>query len=439
MPPLAYLHSFGCQQNVSDGEKIKGMLSLMGYNFTDVIENADLIIYNTCAVRENAEAKVFGLVGELKHLKEKNSDLVIALCGCMTQQEHIAQKVKKTYKQVDIVFGTFAMYSFPKMLYEVLTEKNRVYDISETDTLIHEDTAVVRDGEFKASVPIIYGCNNFCTYCVVPYVRGRERSRNASDILSEVKTLVNNGYKEIMLLGQNVNSYGKDLKNSINFSGLLREINKIDGDFKIRFMSSHPKDATFELIDTIIDCEKVCKHLHLPVQSGSNQILKAMNRNYTRERYLEIVNYARQKQKDFAFSSDIIVGFPNETYQDFLQTKSLVEQVKFDNIYTFIYSKRIGTKAAEMVDNTADSDKTLWMRELLSTQRELASAYNRRFIGKTVTVLAENEREQKDGFLTGRTDEFIIAEFKAPISKIGKFVKVKITDAHNWSLVGEII
>ena len=411
----------------------------MGYGFTDSVDNADLIIYNTCAVRENAEARVFGNIGELKHLKANNPSLVIGLSGCMAQQEHIVEKVKKTYRHVDMVFGTFAMFTLPKLLFEVLSERKRVYDITVIDNSIHEDIKIIRDGKLKASVPIMYGCNNFCTYCIVPYVRGRERSREPSAIINEVTKLALAGYKEIMLLGQNVNSYGEGLEEKITFSQLLRKLNEIEGNFKIRFMSSHPKDATFELIDTIIECDKVCKHLHLPFQSGSNRILKAMNRIYTREHYLEIVDYARSKLPEFSFSSDIIIGFPNETYEDFLATMDLIEYVKFDNIYTFIYSKRSGTKAAEIVDTTSEADKTKWMRILLSKQREIATVQYKRFIGMTLEVLAEAEGKSGGDYLTGRSNEFIIVEFKAPKDKIGQFVKVKITDAHNWALVGEII
>lgn len=438
-PPLAHVHSFGCQQNVSDGEKIKGILSVMGYGFTDDIEQADIIIYNTCAVRENAELKVFGNLGELKHLKEKNPELVIGLCGCMAQQEQIVQKIKKSYRHVDLVFGTFAMSALPELLEQVLSEHTRAYQIAEQDTGIFESEYVIRDSRFKASVPIMYGCNNFCSYCIVPYVRGRERSREASSIVSEVRALAQKGYKEIFLLGQNVNSYGKGLEEKITFSGLLRRLNEIEGNFKIRFMSSHPKDASFELIDTILDCDKVCKHLHLPFQSGSNRILNAMNRNYAIESYLEIVKYARNQKPDFSFSSDIIVGFPNETYEDFGKTLDVIRTVEFDNLFTFIYSRRTGTKAAEMPDSTSEADKTAWMRELLALQREIATKRYRTFIGQTLTVLAEGKGKKGDGYLTGHSDAFIIVEFKAPEDKIGEFVQVKITGAHNWALTGEII
>lgn len=438
-PPLAHIHSFGCQQNESDSEKIKGLLANMGYGFTDDVNNAELIIYNTCAVRENAEMRVFGNIGELKHLKELNPKLVIGICGCMAQQEHIVEKIRKTYKQVDMVWGTFALFSMPKLLYEVLTERKRVYDISEADKTLHENITVVRNGTIKASVPIMYGCNNFCSYCIVPYVRGRERSRSSEAIIEEIKGLVKDGYKEIMLLGQNVNSYGKDLVEHINFSGLLKKIDNIDGDFRVRFMSSHPKDATFELVDTIIESKKICKHFHLPLQSGSDKILLEMNRKYTSEDYLKIIEYARNKIPDFSFSTDIIVGFPNETEEDFQKTMDIIRKVKYDNIYSFIYSKRTGTKAALIEDKTPIEEKSGHMRELLSVQREIATEYYKRFIGRTLRVLADGEGKKGEGHLSGKSDEFIIVEFNGGRDLIGKFVEVKITAAHNWALEGNII
>lgn len=438
-PPLAHIHSFGCQQNESDSEKIKGLLADMGYGFTDDANNAELIIYNTCAVRENAELKVFGNIGELKHLKELNPKLVIGICGCMAQQEHIVEKIRKTYKQVDMIFGTFALFSMPKLLYEVLTERKRVFDISEADKTIHENISTVRNGAFKASVPIMYGCNNFCSYCIVPYVRGRERSRSSKAIIDEIKGLVKDGYKEIMLLGQNVNSYGKDLDECINFSGLLKRIDNIDGNFRVRFMSSHPKDATFELVDTIIESKKICKHFHLPIQSGSDKILSEMNRHYTSEDYFKIIEHARSKIPDFSFSTDIIVGFPNETEDDFQKTMDIIRKVKYDNIYSFIYSKRTGTKAALVEDNTPQQEKTKHMRTLLSVQREIATERYKRFIGKTLRVLADGEGKNGEGHLSGKSDEFIIVEFNGGKDLIGKFVEVEITAAHNWALEGNII
>lgn len=431
-PPLAHVHSFGCQQNVSDGEKLKGLLAEMGYGFTDNQNEADLIIYNTCAVRENAEAKVFGNIGELKHLKEKKPELIIGICGCMAQQEHIAEKIKKTYRQVDLVFGTFVLNCLPEMLYNTLNNQ-RVFNLSQSSTEILEGVEKIRDSKIKAYVPIMNGCNNFCTYCIVPYVRGREISRKPEEIISEVRKLVLQGYKEIMLLGQNVNSY------SYGFSELLREINSIEGNFTIRFISSHPKDATHQLIDTILECDKVCKHLHLPIQAGSNRILKEMNRRYTIEDYLKIVDYARSKKPDFSFSSDIIVGFPGESYDEFFETVNLIKKVRYDSLYTFVYSKRSGTKAAELPDNISDAQKGKWLRELLLIQREISVENFSRFIGKTITVLVDGEGKDDSSILTGRSNENIIVEFAGTPDLIGKFVNVRIIKAMNWAMLGEIV
>lgn len=437
--PLAYLHSFGCQQNVSDGERILGMLSEMGYGFTDDISSAALIIYNTCAVRETAEEKVFGIIGELKALKRKNPDIIIAICGCMVQQEHIVERIRKSYKQVDIIFGTFAARNLPKLIWQVISERRTVWDISEDgSSLIPEGIDGVRAERFRAYVPIMYGCNNFCSYCIVPYVRGRERSRKSEDIISEVKRLVSDGVKEIMLLGQNVNSYGRGLEEKIDFSALLEKINDVEGEFRIRFMSSHPKDASEKLIDTIIRCEKVCKHLHLPIQSGSDRILAEMNRHYTAEQYMKIVNYAREKIPDFSFTTDIIVGFPNETDEDFRRTLAVMEEVKYDNIFSFIYSKRTGTKAALIEDGITEEEKGLRMRELLAVQRRISDEHMRRFVGRTLTVLADSESKTQ-GMLSGKSFEFIIVEFEAEKALIGSLVRVEITGAKSWALTGRLI
>lgn len=436
-PPLCFLHSFGCQQNVSDGEKILGSLVKMGYGVTEDMSAADLIIYNTCAVRENAELKVYSLIGNLKRLKESNPDLIIGVCGCMAQQEKTVEIIKKSYRHVDIIFGTFAFGELPRLLYEVLAERKKAVDITEYGGEIPENVRAYRTDRIKASVPIMYGCNNFCSYCIVPYVRGRERSRKPEAVLNEVRELAEAGYKEIMLLGQNVNSYGKNLENPVSFAELLREIDKIEGDFKVRFMSSHPKDATAELIDAIIECGKVCKHLHLPLQSGSDSILEAMNRRYTAEKYLEIIDYARSKIPDFSFSTDIIVGFPNETEEDFRKTLDIVRRVRYDNIFSFIYSKRTGTKAAEIEDKTSDEDKGRRMRELLEIQREITDSGFKRFVGRTLTVLFDSE-SKTEGYVSGKSDEFIIVEAKADKSVIGQRKQVKITKAFNWALQGEI-
>lgn len=432
-PPLAFVHSFGCQQNVSDGEKLKGRLSDIGFGFTSKMPEASLIIFNTCAVRENAEDRVFGTLGDLKHFKEKNPDTVIAVCGCMAQQKHISDKIRSTYRQVDLVFGTFAYNDFYQMLWEVISEKKRVFNNAETAAEISEDFRQLRDDKLRAFVPIMYGCNNFCTYCIVPYVRGRERSRKPEAVINEVRQLVSDGYKEITLLGQNVNSY------SYGFSALLKELDRIPGKFRIRFMSSHPKDAGRELIDTILESEKICKCLHLPVQSGCDRILRAMNRHYTKEQYLDIINYARQKAPGFSFSTDLIVGFPGETYEEFCETKEIIKLVKYDNIYSFVYSRRSGTKAAELEDNISDKQKGLWLRELLLEQREITSKWFARFVGKTVEVLTEGEGRTADGYLTGKTDEGIIVEFPADRKYIGEFVQVRITKAMNWALSGELV
>ncbi|MBP3797742.1 MAG: tRNA (N6-isopentenyl adenosine(37)-C2)-methylthiotransferase MiaB [Ruminococcus sp.] len=429
--PLAYVHSYGCQQNVSDGEKIKGMLAKVGYDFTDEISDAQFILLNTCAVRENAEDRVFGNIGDMKKLKEADKELVIGICGCMAQQEHVAQKVKNSYRQVDLVFGTFAYNDMYSMLWEVISKHKRIFNQSDVCTEIDESLTQLRDDKVRAFLPIMYGCNNFCTYCIVPHVRGRERSRKPEAVLAEVRQLVEQGYKEITLLGQNVNSY------AYGFPQLLRSINEIPGKFRIRFMSSHPKDASFELIDTIIDCEKVCTHLHLPVQAGSDRVLKAMNRRYTTEKYLEIIDYARSRVPDFSFTTDLIVGFPGETYEEFCMTKDIIKRVKYDNIYSFVYSRRSGTPAAKMQDDISDKQKGLWLRELLMEQREITSEWFGRFVGRTVEILVEGEGRTGEGYLTGKTDENIIVEVEADKKYIGEFINVRITKAMNWALMGE--
>ena len=435
-PSVAHVHTFGCQQNVSDGEKIKGMLSEMGYGFSDKPDGADLVIFNTCAVRENAEDRVFGNLGALKHEKRRNPNMIIGVCGCMVQQAHIVEKIKRSFPHVDLVFGTNALHTLPQLIYEQLTVRKRKFYTPEGDGVIAEGIPVRRENALKVSVPIMYGCNNFCSYCIVPYVRGRERSRELADIVSEVKTAVANGAKEILLLGQNVNSYGKELGTS--FSELLRQINALDGEFKICYMSSHPKDFTKELIDTIAECKKVTRHFHLPVQSGSDRILKLMNRHYGREDYFGIVDYIREKVPNAAITSDIIVGFPGETYEDFKETVSLVERVKFDSLYTFIYSPRKGTKAAEMPDPISAEEKGKWFRELLDVQEKMGeNAYNR-YIGQTFRVLCEGEGRTDSKLLTGKTPQDVIVDFAGDKSLVGKFVNVKITEAYNWALLGEV-
>lgn len=437
--PLAHVHSYGCQQNVSDGEKIKGMLAEMGYGFTDDTAKADLILFNTCAVRENAEDRVFGNVGALKHLKNRKPSLVIAVCGCMVQQPQIADRLHKSFPFVDLIFGTNVLHKFPQMLFETLSSGERVLEIPDGDGVIAENLPVKRDSTFKASVPIMYGCNNFCTYCIVPYVRGRERSRAADDVVKEVETLINSGYKEITLLGQNVNSYGNGT--DVNFPALLRKLDALcpEKRFIISFMTSHPKDCTHELIDTIADSTHISYHLHLPVQSGSDRILKLMNRHYDREKYLELVSYARAKIPDINLSTDIIVGFPGETYEDFGETLDLVKQVKFDSAFTFIYSKRTGTKAAEMPDLVTDEEKGKWFKELLQAQSESGGHTLDKYVGQQLDILCEGRGRTADAYYTGKSRQNIIVDFDGEESDIGRFVRVEITEALSWALKGKLI
>lgn len=371
--PVVCVKTFGCQQNVADSEKIKGIASSMGYVIDENIENADFVIYNTCAVRENAEDRVFGNTGMLKKLKKNNPNMVIGLCGCMMQQQHIVKKIKQSYPQVDLIMGTHSLHLLPQLLYKILDGKIKVIDIEDRDGIFPEGLPILRDEKDHAWVPIMYGCDNFCTYCIVPYVRGRERSRKSIDVINEVKTLVNNGYKKITLLGQNVNSYGKGLEEKINFNNLLRKINEIPGEFEVGFMTSHPKDCSKELIDTISECDKISKHLHLPVQCGSDRILKLMNRKYTINEYKNLIDYAKEKINGLILSTDIIVGFPGETYEDFVKTKEIVEYVKYDFLYTFIYSRRVGTVAADMKDFVSSEEKHKWFDELLKLQEDIKS------------------------------------------------------------------
>lgn len=437
--PTAFVHSYGCQANVSDGERIKGMLAEMGYLFATTADDADFVLYNTCAIRKGAEDRVFGNVGELQHNKHRKRNMVIGLCGCMMQQEQVALKIKNSYPHVDLVFGTHALHLFPQLLYEALTQNHRVFHTADTENVIAEGLPVCRDGGHKAAIQIMYGCDNFCTYCIVPYVRGRERSRRPEHIVAEARGLVEQGCKEITLLGQNVNSYGKGLEGAVSFSSLLRMINDIDGDFRVRFMTSHPKDCTPELIDTIAACPKVCRHIHLPVQSGSNRVLALMNRHYTREQYLELVRYARLKIPEITFTSDIIVGFPSETHDDLLQTVDLIRQVEYDALFTFLYSKRDGTKAALMDDPTTDAEKSFWFREIQAAQALVGSRHNAALVGKTLRVLADGQGRSGEGTLTGRTDSNAIVDFKAPQSCVGQFVTVHITQALSWAVIGEIV
>ena len=369
--PKAFIHTYGCQGNVADSEHIKGMLVEMGYELCDDINKADLILYNTCAIREHAEDRVFGNVGAIKKLKKDKPELIIALCGCMMQQQHIADKIKNSYPFVNLVFGTHVTHRLPELMFRHLKTKKRVFCIEESDGVIAEGLPSSRDSGENAWLPIMYGCNNFCSYCIVPHVRGRERSREPEVILDEAKALVAEGYKLITLLGQNVNSYGKGCDFNVSFAELVKRIDEIEGDFKFDFMTSHPRDCSFELIDVLSECKHYCGHLHLPVQSGNNRILKEMNRHYTRERYLELVNYAKEKIPGVDLTTDIIVGFPGETYEEFLDTVSLVKEVRYGSMFTFIYSARKGTPAASMPDPFSKAEKTKWFMELLKVQEEI--------------------------------------------------------------------
>ena len=436
--PLAMVQSFGCQLNMTDGEKLKWLLLSMGYGLTEEPEQADLILLNTCAVREHAEDRVFGHLGQLKPYKQKKPGLIIGLCGCMTAEEPVREKLKASYPYVNLVVGTGALERLPAMLLEILGGKKHSVDAT-VQSAPSEELSQVRSCSFKASVPIMYGCNNFCTYCIVPYVRGRERSRDPKIIEQQVRELVSQGCKEIFLLGQNVNSYGKDLPDGIRFPELLRRLDAIEGEYWIRFMSSHPKDATPELIDVICNSRHVEKHLHLPVQSGSDSILHAMNRCYTVEKYLETVRYARSRVPDFALTTDIIVGFPNETDEEFSATLGLLEQVGYDNVYSFIYSPRSGTKAAQIADHTPAQVKTARMQQLLAQQRETSTKLYRRFLGRTMQVLFEGVSRKGEPWLTGKSTEGVIVEAKGGPSRIGTFADVHIEETKNWAVLGTIL
>ena len=417
-PPLAFVHSYGCQQNVNDGERIKGVLVDIGYGLCDVPEDADLILFNTCAVREHAEQRVFGNVGALKGLKEKKPGLIIGLCGCMANQKQVVEKLRRSYPYVDLVFGVDGIDTLPALLARKLEEKKRI---------------------LRAWLPIMYGCDNFCTYCIVPYVRGREKSRRPGDILAEFKGLVAAGYKEITLLGQNVNSYGKglDAEEKMDFSDLLNLLCAVPGDYHIRFMTSHPKDASRKLIDTIAAQPHLCKHLHLPVQCGSDRLLEKMNRHYTVEHYLDLIEYARARVPGITFSSDIIVGFPGETEEDFQGTLDLVRRVGYMQLFTFIYSKREGTPAASYPDPTPRAEKTDRMARLLKTQDEIAMALVKAQVGQTVRVLVEGSG-RAEGTLSGRLDNNLTVEFAGEEALLGQYARVKLTGARATVLLGEL-
>ena len=438
--PLALVDTYGCQQNEADSEQIRGMLREMGYAFTEDTNVADVIVINTCAIREHAELRVLGNVGALTHTKRRKPNQVICLCGCSMQEPHMAEKIRKSFRHVDLVFGPHALWRFPELLQQVLLKKERVFATEQSDGRIAEGLPVVRRGKIKAWVSIMYGCNNFCTYCIVPYVRGRERSREPEQILEEVRGLVAEGYKDITLLGQNVNSYGKDLDSNVDFADLLAQINDIPGDFLVRFMTSHPRDASQKLFETMARCDKVAPQLHLPVQSGSSRVLKAMNRHYDRETYLDEVRRLKELIPDIVLTSDIIVGFPSETQEEFEETLSLLEEVRFDSLFTFIFSPRVGTPAAKMDDPVPMTEKKKWFQRLLDTQNRISVEKHKEYIGRVLPVLVEEENPADEvNNLNCRTDGWRLVHVPGDVSLLGQRKKVKITDCSTWSLFGEFV
>ena len=436
--PLAMVDTYGCQQNEADSEKLRGYLSEMGYSFTQDEFQADVIVVNTCAVREHAEMRVLGNVGALNHTKKNKPGQIIAVCGCMVQQEHMAEKIKMSYPVVDLVFGPHELWRFPELLLRVMDSHKRVFATAKDDGAVVEGIPLRRDGTVKAWLSIMYGCNNFCTYCVVPYVRGRERSRKPEDILEEARQLVQEGYKDITLLGQNVNSYGKDLGSGVDFADLLRMVNDIPGDFLIRFMTSHPKDATEKLFKTMAECEKCAHQLHLPVQSGNDRVLKAMNRNYTAEKYLAQVKLARSYMPDLVITTDIIVGFPGETDEEFEDTIKLCDEVRYDAMFTFIYSKRVGTPAASMPDAATREDKQRRFDKLLEAANRVSAEKHAEYIGKTVRVLVDGETGKDEYNLSSRTNGGRLVHLSGDKSLIGQFIDVKITSGNTWALYGKV-
>lgn len=433
-----FILTMGCQLNENDSEKICGMIEKMGYNKTNTLEEADLVVFNTCCVRENAEDKLFGKLGEVKKIKEKRGT-IIAIGGCMMQEKHIQEKLRKSYPFFDLIFGTHTLHKFPEDLHKVILEEKRIEDILDIDGEVIEGLPIKRNDNIKASVTIMNGCNNFCTYCIVPYVRGRERSRDPEDIINEVKQLSEEGYKEITLLGQNVNSYkGNGNLGIYKFSELLREINKIEKIERIRFVSPHPKDFTDDVIDAIRDCQKVCKIIHLPLQSGSSRVLKTMNRKYTKEQYLNLVEKMKAKIPDVEFSTDIIVGFPGETQADFEDTLDVVKKVCFEQVFMFIYSRRVGTPADKMENQVPEEIKHERFNRLKALVESQIELNNKKYIGTQQNVLVEGKSKTNSNILTGRTDTNKVVNFEGEETLIGNIVKMNIISEHMWYLKGEI-
>ncbi len=433
--PTAYVETYGCQQNEADSERIRGILSESGYAITDTAEGADVVVMNTCAIREHAEQRVFGNLGALTHTKRRHPGQKIFLCGCMAGQEVVVNRLKNSYPHVDGVFSTHHLWQFPEILYRVLTGKKRVFFVEDEAGSIAEGLPQLRDNTLKAWVSIMYGCNNFCTYCIVPYVRGRERSRKSSDILAECQELIANGCREITLLGQNVNSYGKDLDEGMDFADLLAEIARIPGDFLVRFMTSHPRDASRKLFDTMAANPRIAKQLHLPFQSGSSRVLHAMNRHYDRETYLEKVTYAKSVMPELVLTSDVIVGFPGETDEEFEQTLSLIQQVRYDSLFTFIFSPRTGTPAASMEDPTPKAEKNARFDKLCALQNTISEQIHERYVGKTMRCLVDGKDKQ---LLTARTEGGRLVRFRGEDGLIGTYQQIMITGSTTWSLTGEL-
>jgi len=432
-----FVQTFGCQQNEADSERIAGMAAEMGYAITDSPDEADLIVVNTCAVREHAEKKALSLIGQYKHCKNNKKELIIAVCGCMPSQEHRADEIKHKYPYVDFTFGTSDLYMLPELLYRRLSGAKRTFIIPEDKPPVVEDIPVVRESNYRAWVSIMYGCNNFCSYCIVPYVRGRERSRHPDAIESEVRQLIFEGYKDITLLGQNVNSYGRGCDFDCDFADLLRRLASIEGDYKLHFMTSHPKDATKKLVDVMAENDHIARQFHLPLQSGSSEILRKMNRGYTAEKYIEILDYIKEKLPDATLSTDIIVAFPGETEDDFQKTLELLEYVKYDMVFSFIYSPRNGTPAAKMENIVPEDVKADRMRRLLDLQAEIANGLNSKCLGKTYRVICQGASKNNAGMLEGRTEGNKILLFASETAREGDYVNVKVTKTHAYALYGE--
>lgn len=434
-----HIVTYGCQMNVHDSEKLAGILTDIGYNETADENEADLILFNTCCVREHAEQRVYGNIGALKSKKQANPNMIIGVCGCMMQQKEVSDYIIKKFPFVDLIFGTHNLHRFPMLLQKAIHSNNTVTEILDVDGDVIENVPVKRQLGVSAWTTIMYGCNNFCSYCIVPYVRGRERSRKPEDILREIQELLQDGYKEITLLGQNVNSYGKDLQNGVLFPQLLRKIDSINDTGRIRFMTSHPKDLSDDLIDALAECKSVCEHLHLPIQSGSNRILKEMNRKYTREEYLMLVEKIRKAVPGIALTTDIIVGFPGETEEDFQDTLDIMETVQYDSAFTFMYSPRIGTPAAKKPNQLLQEEKKARLDRLIKLQAEISKKANKAYKGRRVEVLVEGPSKNKEEILTGRTRTNKIVNFKGDRELIGKFVNVNITVPRSWTLEGELV